>query len=92
MATAAAMASMINIGTLMVASSVLARRGIAADRAAAGVGAAVGRGIAAVGVGVGVGSAAGRGAVGAAVAAGVAGAAGVAARGAASLSAGCAGV
>ena len=83
MATAAAMASMISIGTLMDASSVRAGRVIATGRAATGdVGAAVGRAAA---------GAAGDGAAGVAGAA-ARGAVGLAAGGEASLSAGCAGV
>ena len=79
MATAAAMASMISIGTLMDASSVGAAEGRAIELAVAGVGAAAARGAT---------GAAARGATGAAAC----GAAGLAAGGEASLSAGCAGV
>jgi len=106
MATAAAIASTISIGTLMDASSVLAEGVIATGRTVAAFGAAAGLGRAVTGDWVG--AAVGRAAAGAAArvagdgvgAAAGRGAAGAAARGAAGLatggdeglSAGCAGV
>ena len=107
MATAAATASMISIGTLMDGSAVLAEGVIATGRTVAAFGAAAGLGRAVTGDWVG--AAAGRGSAARGAAAGVAGdgvgaaagrgAAGAAARGAAGLatggeegfSAGCAG-
>ena len=100
MATAAATASMISIGTLMDASSMLAEGVIATERTVAAFGAAAGLGRAVTGdwVGAAVGRAAAGAAARVAGAAGVAGdgvgaaagrgAAGAAARGAAGLATG----